>query len=234
VRGFFRVAAPSSSKKYNIGVSCCARVCKHQHSRVRAVPPEKYGENGVLRCRSGGVQAAEGGYRGRIDPLDLARLLLAAVRRGDFWILPYPEFIPTLEAYNEQVIGALKQYEDDPDYQRRKRLGRGMPERAHDDQYYHAEPVANSLKSMIPLLEKGLPLRECVCRFAQVRAALGLVRSDQREGQVPVLDHDGIVITHTTVINEYLEDAFPDTPLRPRTRWVRRACATGTSLSTNT
>ena len=36
------------------------------------------------------------------------------------------------------------------------------------------------------------------------------------EGQVPVLDHDGTIITHTTVINEYLEDVFPDAPLRPR------------------
>ncbi len=36
------------------------------------------------------------------------------------------------------------------------------------------------------------------------------------EGQVPVLDHDGHIITHTTVINEYLEDVFPDIPLRPR------------------
>ena len=33
-----------------------------------------------------------------------------------------------------------------------------------------------------------------------------------------MLDHDGTIITHTTVINEYLEDAFPDTaPLRPNT-----------------
>lgn len=31
-----------------------------------------------------------------------------------------------------------------------------------------------------------------------------------------MLDHDGTIITHTTVINEYLEDVFPDTPLRPR------------------
>jgi glutathione S-transferase len=31
-----------------------------------------------------------------------------------------------------------------------------------------------------------------------------------------VLDHDGVMVTHTTVINEYLEDAFPDAPpLRP-------------------
>ncbi len=30
------------------------------------------------------------------------------------------------------------------------------------------------------------------------------------------MDHDGFIVTHTTVINEYLEDAFPDAPpLRP-------------------
>ena len=33
-----------------------------------------------------------------------------------------------------------------------------------------------------------------------------------------MLDHDGAIITHTSVINEYLEDAFPDAPpLRPNT-----------------
>jgi glutathione S-transferase len=34
-------------------------------------------------------------------------------------------------------------------------------------------------------------------------------------GQVPALVHDGRVITESTVINEYLEDVFPQTPLRP-------------------
>jgi len=43
-----------------------------------------------------------------------------------------------------------------------------------------------------------------------------LVVGEPGEGQVPVLDHDGVIITHTTVINEYLEDVFPDVPLRPR------------------
>jgi glutathione S-transferase len=31
-----------------------------------------------------------------------------------------------------------------------------------------------------------------------------------------VLDHDGHIVTHTSVINEYLEDAFREIPLRPR------------------
>jgi glutathione S-transferase len=37
------------------------------------------------------------------------------------------------------------------------------------------------------------------------------------DGQVPTLVHDGDVITETAVINEYLDDAFPNPPLRPGT-----------------
>lgn len=34
-------------------------------------------------------------------------------------------------------------------------------------------------------------------------------------GQVPVLVDDGAIITEPTVINEYLEDVFPQVRLRP-------------------
>jgi len=82
--------------------------------------------------------------------------------------------------------------------------------------YYHAEPAANSLKSMIPLKEKGLDYESIYVdlhRFEQHQPWFVAINP---EGQVPVLDHDGVIITHTTVINEYLEDVFPDVPLRPR------------------
>ena len=80
---------------------------------------------------------------------------------------------------------------------------------------YHAEPVANSMKSLLCLKEKGL-------EFAS--HYVDLLRFEQHEedfvklnpnGQVPVLVHDGAVITESTVINEYLEDAFPEVALRP-------------------
>jgi glutathione S-transferase len=81
---------------------------------------------------------------------------------------------------------------------------------------YHAEPVANSLKTLINLKEKGLEFESIYIdlhRFEQHEPAFVAINP---EGQVPVLDHDGHIITHTTVIGEYLEDAFPDTPpLRP-------------------
>jgi glutathione S-transferase len=82
--------------------------------------------------------------------------------------------------------------------------------------YYHAEPAANSLKSMIPLLEKGLSFQSVYVDLHKFEQHAAWFVAINPEGQVPVLDHDGHIITHTTVINEYLEDVFPDVPLRPR------------------
>jgi glutathione S-transferase len=81
---------------------------------------------------------------------------------------------------------------------------------------YHAEPVANSLKTLISLKEKGLEFESIYIdlhRFEQHEPAFVAINP---EGQVPVLDHDGHIVTHSTVIGEYLEDAFPEAPsLRP-------------------
>ena len=81
---------------------------------------------------------------------------------------------------------------------------------------YHAEPVANSLKSLIPLHEKALPFESIYVDLHKFEQHEPWFTAINPEGQVPVLDHDGFIVTHTTVINEYLEDAFPDAPpLRP-------------------
>lgn len=87
--------------------------------------------------------------------------------------------------------------------------------------YYHAEPMANSLKSMIPLKEKGLDYESVYIDLHKFEQHSDWFVAINPEGQVPVLDHDGAIVTHTTVINEYLEDVFPDHqpeggPLRPR------------------
>ena len=82
--------------------------------------------------------------------------------------------------------------------------------------YYHAEPLANSLKSMVPLKEKGLGYESVYVDLHKFEQHSEWFVAINPEGQVPVLDHDGTIITQTTVINEYYEDAFPDTPpLRP-------------------
>ncbi|KAJ8138373.1 hypothetical protein OY671_008414, partial [Metschnikowia pulcherrima] len=64
-------------------------------------------------------------------------------------------------------------------------------------------PVANSLKSMIPLKEKGLAYESVYVDSHKFEQHQPWFTAINPEGQVPVLDHDGTVITHTTVINEY-------------------------------
>lgn len=82
-------------------------------------------------------------------------------------------------------------------------------------QLYHYEPYANSMKCLICLEEKGL---EFVGRYVDLLAfeqhSPEFVALNPN-GQVPVLVHDAAVITESTVINEYLEDVFPQVPLRP-------------------
>ena len=81
---------------------------------------------------------------------------------------------------------------------------------------YHAEPVANSLRSLISLKEKGLDFESVYVDLHKFEQHEPWFVAINPEGQVPVLIHDGLVITHTTVIGEYLEDAFPEAPaLRP-------------------
>ena len=81
---------------------------------------------------------------------------------------------------------------------------------------YHAEPAANSLKTLISLKEKGLEFQSNYVNLHKFEQHESWFVAINPEGQVPVLDHDGTIITHTTVIGEYLEDAFPQAPaLRP-------------------
>ena len=80
---------------------------------------------------------------------------------------------------------------------------------------YHAEPAANSLKSLIAIKEKGVPFTSRFVnlhKFEQHEPAFVKVNPN---GQVPALIHDGKVITESTVINEYLDEAFEGPPLRP-------------------
>lgn len=80
---------------------------------------------------------------------------------------------------------------------------------------YHAEPVANSMKCLICLKEKGLEFDSHYVDLLSFEQHEPWFVKINPNGQVPVLDHDGSIITESTVINEYLEDVFPDVSLRP-------------------
>jgi glutathione S-transferase len=86
---------------------------------------------------------------------------------------------------------------------------------------YDAMPSANSERVKIALHEKGL---------AYERVTLVLARKDQKKpeflklnpyGKVPVLDDGGKVLFESCIINEYLDERYPDPPLMPKDPWLR-------------
>jgi glutathione S-transferase len=81
---------------------------------------------------------------------------------------------------------------------------------------YHAGLSQASVKVRTTLKEKGLAYTSHYLRLPEGEHLTGEFLAINPDGQVPALVHDGAVITETSVINEYLDDAFPDPPLRPK------------------
>lgn len=80
---------------------------------------------------------------------------------------------------------------------------------------YHSEPSTNSGEVLICLHEKGIDFvgrYVDVLTFEQFGQAFLEVNPD---GQVPVLVHDGEVLTQTGFILQYLDAEFPTVPLTP-------------------
>lgn len=80
---------------------------------------------------------------------------------------------------------------------------------------YHAEPVANSMKPLICLKEKGIEFISHYVDLLKFEQHSPEYVAINPNGQVPTLVHDGAIITESTVINEYLDDVFPEIPLSP-------------------
>ncbi len=80
---------------------------------------------------------------------------------------------------------------------------------------YHWEPTVNSGELLICLKEKGV---DFVSHYVDVLAfeqhSPGFLALNPR-GAVPVLVHDGHVLTETTLILEYLDATFPQVQLVP-------------------
>lgn len=80
---------------------------------------------------------------------------------------------------------------------------------------YHHNISVCAQKVRVALDEKGIPFegRE-VDLMKEEHLAADFLKINPR-GLVPVLVHDGVPIIESTVILEYIEDVFPDHPLRP-------------------
>lgn len=86
---------------------------------------------------------------------------------------------------------------------------------------YDAVPSANSDRVKIVLHEKGL---------AYDRVTLVLSKKEQKRpeflklnpyGKVPVIDDGGKVLFESCIINEYLDETYPNPPLMPKDPYLR-------------
>jgi glutathione S-transferase len=76
---------------------------------------------------------------------------------------------------------------------------------------YHTRDAVCPMKVRIALAEKGLEWESHLNPDMRSPEYLAL----NPRGYVPTLVHDGHVLTESRIISEYIEDAFPDTPLMP-------------------
>ena len=87
---------------------------------------------------------------------------------------------------------------------------------------YNFGPGANSLKPLLALYEKGLDFKPHYLNPGKFEQHEDWFKKLNPNGQVPALDHDGKIITESTVICEYLEDVFTNAPpLRPADPFLR-------------
>ena len=87
---------------------------------------------------------------------------------------------------------------------------------------YSFGPGANSLKPLLTLYERGIPFESRFLSAATFDQHSDWFKQINPNGQVPALEHDGRIITESTVICEYLEDVFTDYPsLRPADPYLR-------------
>jgi len=80
---------------------------------------------------------------------------------------------------------------------------------------YHWEPTANSGELLIALNEKGVAFTSRYVDLLAFEQHSPRFLALNPRGEVPVLVHDGEVLTETTLILEYLDAAFPSVPLAP-------------------
>ena len=86
---------------------------------------------------------------------------------------------------------------------------------------YHDVPSSNSDRVKIALAEKGL---------AWDGVTVSLAKKDQKRpehlrrnpyGKIPVIDDDGKILFESCIINEYLDEKYPNPPLMPNDPFLR-------------
>lgn len=81
---------------------------------------------------------------------------------------------------------------------------------------YHHHTSVCAAKTRLALAEKGLDWDGEIIRLRERDQHQPRYVAKNPFGLVPMLEHDGKVLVESNVINEYLDDVFPEPPLRPK------------------
>ena len=87
---------------------------------------------------------------------------------------------------------------------------------------YHWEPNANSGKPMLALVEKGVPFTSHYINMLEFDQHKPEYLAINPQGTIPAMTHGDRVLTESTAIMEYVDEAFPGPalmPADPRDRW---------------
>ena len=86
---------------------------------------------------------------------------------------------------------------------------------------YNAPASTCSQKVRMVLAEKALPWHDRRVDLGRNEHLEDWYLGLNPNGVVPTLVHDGRAIVDSTVINEYLDEVFPEVPVVPREAWAR-------------
>jgi glutathione S-transferase len=86
---------------------------------------------------------------------------------------------------------------------------------------YHDVPSTNCDRVKIVLAEKGLAWEGIWVKLGKMEQKSPEHLKRNPYGKIPVLVEDGKVLFESCVINEYLDEKYPNPPLMPKDHWAR-------------
>ena len=86
---------------------------------------------------------------------------------------------------------------------------------------YHDVPSSNSDRVKIALAEKGLAWDGVTVSLAKKNQKRPEHLRRNPYGKIPVIDDDGKILFESCIINEYLDEKYPNPPLMPKDPFLR-------------
>jgi len=86
---------------------------------------------------------------------------------------------------------------------------------------YHDVPSTNCDRVKIVLAEKGLAWEGIWVKLGKMEQKSPEHLQRNPYGKIPVIDDDGKLLFESCIINEYLDEKYPDPPLQPKDPYLR-------------